>query len=197
MIALTPWVVALVTISIWPATLFSGVGPRNCERARVLQLLCRFLRALVGLVEGQDAEELRQQHHVRRCLAGRSRLMAAGACAAAPGRRQRWPHSRAHATVDQTSCASPPPWQNANGRFRSRVSLILLSLLLHCVDRPAHTSLSCAMFGTSTERISKSADDARLGVAGDVGEAHAVAQVEDDQDRQPDADQRCPSRRRC
>src|SRR6185312_8663122 len=29
MIALTPWVVALVTISIWPATLFCGVGPRN------------------------------------------------------------------------------------------------------------------------------------------------------------------------
>ena len=31
MIAATPWVVALVVISIWPATLFSGVGPRNCS----------------------------------------------------------------------------------------------------------------------------------------------------------------------
>ena len=31
MIALTPWVVALVTISICPATLFCGVGPRNCS----------------------------------------------------------------------------------------------------------------------------------------------------------------------
>ena len=29
MIAFTPWVVALVTISICPATLFCGVGPRN------------------------------------------------------------------------------------------------------------------------------------------------------------------------
>ncbi len=29
MTAPTPWVVALVMISIWPATLFSGVGPRN------------------------------------------------------------------------------------------------------------------------------------------------------------------------
>ena len=34
MIASTPWVVALVTISICPATLFSGVGPRNCSSVR-------------------------------------------------------------------------------------------------------------------------------------------------------------------
>ena len=27
MMALAPWVAALVTISIWPATLLSGVGP--------------------------------------------------------------------------------------------------------------------------------------------------------------------------
>ena len=31
MIPFTPWVVAFVTISICPATLFSGVGPRNCN----------------------------------------------------------------------------------------------------------------------------------------------------------------------
>ena len=47
MIALTPWVVALVTISIWPATLFSGVGPRNWSSRRVLQLLLP-LRARPG-----------------------------------------------------------------------------------------------------------------------------------------------------
>ena len=51
MTALTPCVVALVTISIWPATLFSGVRPEELDRRRVLQLLRRLLGALVRLVE--------------------------------------------------------------------------------------------------------------------------------------------------
>ena len=45
------------------------------------------------------------------------------------------------------------------------------------------------MFGTRTERISKSPDYAGLGVAGDVGQTHAVAEVQDDEDRQPDPHQ--------
>ena len=36
MTAFCPWVAALVTISIWPATLFSGVGPRNSSLAGFL-----------------------------------------------------------------------------------------------------------------------------------------------------------------
>ena len=73
MIAATPCVVALVMISIWPATLFSGVGPRNCSGLEFSQFRRRLLGALVGLVERQDAEELGQQHHVERpCPARRS-----------------------------------------------------------------------------------------------------------------------------
>ena len=63
MIALTPWVAALVTISIWPATLLSAVGPDDSELGRVLELLRGFLGAVMGLVEDRVAHELRQQNH--------------------------------------------------------------------------------------------------------------------------------------
>ena len=48
------------------------------QRLGVLQFLLRFERALMRLVEGQDAEELRQKHHVER-LAGLDRRLRHGA----------------------------------------------------------------------------------------------------------------------
>ncbi len=91
MIASTPWVVALVTISIWPATLFSGVGPRYCSSIGFFSSFCRLEGPLVGLVEGQDAEELRQQHHLHRpCRAPApacARCARRAASPASPARR--------------------------------------------------------------------------------------------------------------
>ena len=80
----TIWSPELLEIMIARDALGGGVGddldlagdavlgrrPEELQRLRVLQLLLRFERALMRLVEGQDAEELRQQHHVQR-LAGR------------------------------------------------------------------------------------------------------------------------------
>jgi len=65
MIAPTPCVAALVTISIWPGDAVLGRRSEELEGRRVLQLLLRLESALMGLVEGHDAEELRHEHHLR------------------------------------------------------------------------------------------------------------------------------------
>ena len=67
-----PWVGALVTCSIWPATLLSAVGPVKVGAVASAELGRGFLCALVGLVEHEDAQELGQQEHVH-VLAGLGR----------------------------------------------------------------------------------------------------------------------------
>ncbi len=44
MMALTPCVVAVVKISIWPATLFSGVGPKNSRVSVLPTSACASIR---------------------------------------------------------------------------------------------------------------------------------------------------------
>ena len=122
MIALTPCVVALVTISICPATLFSGVGPRILQCRRVLQFLGGFLGALVRLVERQDAEEFRQQHHAD--------VLA----------------RRRHRPAPIAACGSSGTAARSRGGQQQLPHVLSLSICLW---------MSCAMFGTSTDRISR------------------------------------------
>ena len=112
---------AFVTNSICPATLFSAVGSDEVERSRVLQLRGGFLRALVRLVERQDAEELGQQHHLD-VLAGRRAVpprrkpatAATGVCARTAAPMCRCQQPGAHRAAQQST------------RHRVQVHLFLL-----------------------------------------------------------------------
>ena len=83
MIALTPWVVALVTISIWPGDAVLRRRSEELQRRRILQFLRRLLGAFVRLVERQNPQELRQQHHAD--VLARDVAIALGAIAATRG----------------------------------------------------------------------------------------------------------------
>ena len=157
MIALTPWVVALVTISIWPATLFSGVGPRNCSVRRVLQLLLPLPRR-----PGAPGR-----------TAGCRGTSAAAPCSSAlPGVDRRLARRRRGGSAT----AAPAP-------AAARQIFLHVSLPFHLVaDVLRHVR-------DQHRQDQQGPDHARLGVAGDVGKTHAVAEVQDDEDRKADPDQ--------
>ena len=153
MIASTPCVVALVMISIWPATLFSGVGPRNCSGSGSA---VPFPPPARPDAPGRTA--------------GCRGTSAAAPCRAACPALSRCRHGAL------TLSPAPAPCAAVARRYFLMLSPFPVTTLMSAHIRDQH------------RQDQQGSDHACLGVAGDVGETHAIAEVQDDEDRQADPD---------
>src|SRR3990172_8322976 len=228
MIASTPCVVAVVTISICPATLFSGVGPRNCRASGFLSSVAASSAPSCAWSKGRMPRNFGNNTMLTAwpgvALTGSPETggwvgggwvggafvggTCVGAAVVAAG-----PHAARSsiATVNRLTTAlrflfilfllhgekcllTVTYYSVKGGCNRSRASSSFLFSRHWCMAGPTATTQEAARIlppiGDQYRQNQESADDARLGVAGDVDERHPISQIQDEQDRQSNADER-------